>query len=144
YVEEVLDSRIYHRRLQYLIKWVGYNDPDWLAAEDVNGLVALDTFHQTYPDKPGPLPEAPPPGPPLEPTATLAASRDFGSRRGIVSRHTPPRPAPTPRTASRCQQLEPRASQCQSQGQGQGQRKSHLTESMTGVAEEGSLGEGQC
>src|SRR5690606_35675327 len=107
---------------------------DWLAAEDVNGLAALDTFHQTYPDKPGPLPEAPPPGPPPEPTGALMASRDFGNRRGIVSRRTPPRPAPAPQPAPRRQQQGPGA---------RASLRTSLVGSMAGVAEEGSPGEGQ-
>ena len=79
-----------------MVKWVDYNNLDWLAAEDVNGLAVLDIFHQTYPDKPGPLLEAPLPEPPPEPTATLVASRNLGSKRGIVSRRVLPRLAPVP------------------------------------------------
>jgi hypothetical protein len=57
HVEEVLDSRIFRKRLQYKIKWVGYNESDWEPAENVNKLAMVDHFHQRYPDKPGPLPE---------------------------------------------------------------------------------------
>ena len=57
HVEEVLDSRIRRKRLQYLVKWVGYDEPDWQPAEAVNELAAVDIFHQRYPGKPGPLPE---------------------------------------------------------------------------------------
>jgi hypothetical protein len=56
-VEEVLDSRMRHRKLQYLIKWTGYDEPNWEDARHVNGLQAVDVFHGRYPDKPGPLPE---------------------------------------------------------------------------------------
>src|SRR5215212_706513 len=56
-VDEVLDSRIRRRRLEYLVKWTGYDEPDWRPARDVNGLAAIDVFHRQYPDKPGPLPE---------------------------------------------------------------------------------------
>lgn len=55
HVKEVLDSRIFHRCLQYKIKWVGYNKSDCEPAENVNKLEAVDCFHQRYPDKPGPL-----------------------------------------------------------------------------------------
>ena len=55
YVDDVLDSRIRHRRLQYLIKWTGYDQPSWQDAHDVNELQELDRFHERYPDKPGPL-----------------------------------------------------------------------------------------
>jgi hypothetical protein len=56
-VEEVLDSRMRYRKLQYLIKWTGYDQPDWEDARTVNGLRAIDVFHGRYPHKPGPLPE---------------------------------------------------------------------------------------
>ena len=56
-VEEVLNSRMFRRRLQYLIKWAGYEDPDWQYAELVWELDAVKEFHQRYPQKPGPLPE---------------------------------------------------------------------------------------
>ena len=56
-VDEVLDSREYGRwkKLQYLVKWSGYDRPTWEAAENVDGLQALDRFHALYPGKPGPL-----------------------------------------------------------------------------------------
>jgi hypothetical protein len=40
-----------------LVKWTGYDRPKWEPAEMVNGLEAIDRFHEAYPDKPGPLPE---------------------------------------------------------------------------------------
>ena len=57
HVEEVLDSRMYHQRLQYLVKWIGFDRPDWQPAEGVNKLEAVDRFHQRYLEKPGPLTE---------------------------------------------------------------------------------------
>ena len=56
-VDEVLDSREYGRwrKLQYLLKWSGYDLQTWEAAENMNGLQALDSFHVLYPGKPGPL-----------------------------------------------------------------------------------------
>ena len=56
-VEEVLDAKIRYRKVQYLIKWTGYDIPDWRDAKDVNGLQAIDIFHRRYPHKPGPLPD---------------------------------------------------------------------------------------
>ena len=56
-VEEVLDAKIRYRKLQYLMKWTGYDIPDWRDARDVNELQAMDIFHQRYPHKPGPLPD---------------------------------------------------------------------------------------
>ena len=58
-VDEVLDARIRYRKLQYLIKWTGYDRPEWEDARNVNGLQAIDRFHELYPDKPGPLLEDP-------------------------------------------------------------------------------------
>ena len=57
HVEEILDSRIYRRRLQFLVKWIGFDRPNWEPAEGVNKLEAVDRFYQHYPEKPGPLPE---------------------------------------------------------------------------------------
>jgi hypothetical protein len=55
FIEAVLDSRIHRRKLQYLIKWVGYDLPDWEPAEFHSKSKAVDTFHEKYPDKPAPL-----------------------------------------------------------------------------------------
>ena len=59
YVEEILDSRFSRRRrrLEYLVKWVGYNQTDWQSATSLNRTEAVTRFHARYPDKPGPLPE---------------------------------------------------------------------------------------
>jgi hypothetical protein len=54
-IEAVLDSRIYQRTLQYLIKWVGYDLPDWEPAELHSKSEAIHTFHKKYANKPGPL-----------------------------------------------------------------------------------------
>ena len=56
-VDEVSDGKIKYRKLQYLIKWTGYNIPDWRDAKDVNRLQAIDIFHQRYCHKPGLLPD---------------------------------------------------------------------------------------
>ena len=60
-VDEVRDSWEYGRwkKLQYLVKWSGYDRPTWEAAENVNGPQAIDRFHVLYPGKPGPLQEPP-------------------------------------------------------------------------------------
>src|SRR5437762_14367947 len=58
-VDEVLDARVRRNKLEYLIKWVGYDNPEWEKANDVNGLQVIDRFHELYPDKPGFLPEDP-------------------------------------------------------------------------------------
>jgi hypothetical protein len=56
-VEDVVDSYIFHRRLQYLIKWRGWDALTWEQATKVNKLQAIDDFYARYPNKPGPLPE---------------------------------------------------------------------------------------
>ena len=56
-VEEILESRIRYGKLQYLVKWTGYDRQDWQDANIVNGLQAIDIFHMRYPESPGPLPE---------------------------------------------------------------------------------------
>ena len=43
--------------MQYLVRWVRYEEADWRAAELVNELEAVDDFHRRYPNKPGPLPK---------------------------------------------------------------------------------------
>lgn len=56
-VDEILDARIRYRKLQYLVKWTGYDRPEWEDARNINGLQAIDQFHTAHPEKPGPLPE---------------------------------------------------------------------------------------
>ena len=56
-VEEVLDAKIRYWKLQYLIKWTGYDIPNWRDAKEVNELQAIDIFHRTYPHKLGLLPD---------------------------------------------------------------------------------------
>jgi len=46
YVEEVLDARMFRRRLQYLVKFIGDDQPEWKVAEEVNKLEAIDKFHE--------------------------------------------------------------------------------------------------
>ena len=59
HVAEILDSRIFGRwrKLQYLVRWVGYDRPTREDATGIEGLQAIDRFHALYPGKPGPLPE---------------------------------------------------------------------------------------
>jgi hypothetical protein len=54
-VERVEDSRMYRNQLQYLIRWTGYEQMTWEPVKDVDGLQALDAFHEKYPQKPGQL-----------------------------------------------------------------------------------------
>jgi len=52
-VEEILDSRIVGKTLQYLAHWVGYNQSTWEPANLFgNSLSVVKQFHNTYPNKP--------------------------------------------------------------------------------------------
>jgi len=56
-VEEILDSRIYRRKLQYYVKWKGWDitESSWLPAENLDHAKTLvKKFHAKYPNKPGP------------------------------------------------------------------------------------------
>jgi len=58
-VEEILDSRIYRRKLQYLAKWTGYGHTDeattWEPASNLqNSPDLVSDFHRRRPDAPGP------------------------------------------------------------------------------------------
>jgi len=54
-VSNVEDSRIYRNQLQYLIQWTGYDSLPWEPAKFVDGLQAVEEFHQWYSMKPAPL-----------------------------------------------------------------------------------------
>jgi hypothetical protein len=49
---------MYRSQLQYLIQWTGYDSLTWEPAMFVDGLQAVEEFHQRYPTKPGPLESA--------------------------------------------------------------------------------------
>lgn len=54
-VEEVLDSRLRYRRLQYLVKWLGYDTAFWQPATDLlNASADMERLHRLHPTKPGP------------------------------------------------------------------------------------------
>ena len=38
YVEEILNSRTRYNRLEYLVKWLGYDQLEWERAKDINRL----------------------------------------------------------------------------------------------------------
>ena len=51
-VDEILDSRLHYRKLQYLVKWTGYDVPTWNPVEFVAHLTdMLAVFHCHYPHK---------------------------------------------------------------------------------------------
>jgi len=55
-IDDILNSRRYRRRLQYRVKWNGYdNDLNWYNAdgdEFMNAQEVVDDFHIRYPNKP--------------------------------------------------------------------------------------------
>ena len=56
-VEEILDSRIFRRKLQYLVSWKGYDisERSWEPVENFsNHEESVLEFHRRYPLKPGP------------------------------------------------------------------------------------------
>jgi hypothetical protein len=57
-VERIEDSRFNRRRrrYEYLVKWTGYNRPDWEPADELILTDACNEFHERYPDKPRPPP----------------------------------------------------------------------------------------
>jgi hypothetical protein len=53
-IAEVLDSCMYRKTPQYLIRWVGYPHPSWEPAEYHCHTAAITTYHDKYSTKPGP------------------------------------------------------------------------------------------
>ena len=56
-VEEILDSRIRHRKLEYLIHWQNYgpHERTWEPSAHLsNSAEAVAEFHQRYPNRPAP------------------------------------------------------------------------------------------
>jgi hypothetical protein len=51
FIEAILDSPIHRQKLQYLIKCISYDQPDWEYAKLYSKSEAMDTFYKTYPDK---------------------------------------------------------------------------------------------
>jgi hypothetical protein len=45
-VSSVEDSWVYENQLQYLIRWMGYDSLTWEPAKFVDGLQAVEEFHQ--------------------------------------------------------------------------------------------------
>jgi hypothetical protein len=55
-VEQILEARVYRRKLQYRVKWLGYeDDPAWYDASNFkNSPRKLREFHTANPIRPGP------------------------------------------------------------------------------------------
>ena len=53
-LDEILDSRIRYRRIEYLVKWKGYNDShnQWIPWYNLDAGQAVRKFHEQFPNKP--------------------------------------------------------------------------------------------
>jgi hypothetical protein len=53
-VEEILDSRMFRRRLHFLVKWkgYGYEENKWVREDELNAPVLLQAFYQKNPGAP--------------------------------------------------------------------------------------------
>jgi hypothetical protein len=51
-VEEILNTRFFRQRLQYLVKWQGYDNEDneWVSVRDVHAPEAVQAFYQRHPN----------------------------------------------------------------------------------------------
>ena len=57
-VEAILDSRVHRGRVQYLVKWKGYDNSEnsWEPVRNViNAKGLVDMFHTQHPDAPQPI-----------------------------------------------------------------------------------------
>jgi hypothetical protein len=57
-VEEILDSTIKRKKIQYLVKWKGYDPPynTWEPLRNLQHCIKLvEDFHQKYPEAPEPV-----------------------------------------------------------------------------------------
>ncbi len=55
-VERILDSRVRYRRIEYLVKWNGYNDAhnQWIPWYNLDAEDTIKEFHEQNPDRPAP------------------------------------------------------------------------------------------
>jgi len=83
-VEEILDSRMFRRRLQYLVKWEGYRieNNTWEYAENLdNAAEVVADFHARHPGAPRRIRAMA--------FGTIPLSGRCSSRRGVIVRGTP-------------------------------------------------------
>ena len=56
-MKDILDSKYFYRKLQYLVDWVGYDlsEISWQPVEKLsNAGKAIEEFHEKFPHKPRP------------------------------------------------------------------------------------------
>ena len=53
-IERILDSRVRYRRIEYLVRWKGYDDShdQWIPWYNLEADDAIADFHRTHPDRP--------------------------------------------------------------------------------------------
>ncbi|KAI0992319.1 hypothetical protein K3495_g15867, partial [Podosphaera aphanis] len=52
-VEAILDSRLRRNKIQYLVRWTGYEDTTWEPSDNLEGCKELvSEFHASYPEAP--------------------------------------------------------------------------------------------
>ena len=76
-VEQVLNSRMFRRRLQYLIKWEGYGMEynTWEYASDVHAAKLVKEYYQRHPAAPRQIRSATFASIPFRPIPTAASGR---------------------------------------------------------------------
>jgi hypothetical protein len=52
FLEAILDSHLHRHKLQYLVKWIGYDIWEWEPAKHHSESEAVDRIHKKYLDKP--------------------------------------------------------------------------------------------
>ncbi|KAJ1164023.1 hypothetical protein NDU88_004470 [Pleurodeles waltl] len=94
-VQEICDSRLFHKRLQYLIHWKGYplSECSWEDASSVHAPRLIQRFHCLFPLKPGPSGG----GPTVAPRGAARAecSAQAGHSAGAAQRVSKTRRAPS-------------------------------------------------
>ncbi|KAL5525001.1 hypothetical protein ACEPAF_8870 [Sanghuangporus sanghuang] len=75
-VEEILDSRLHRGKLQFLVKWVGYEEATWQPESDVkdNAQESIQEFYRKHPGAPRKL---------TIPRQSLRALYKFTSSEGL-------------------------------------------------------------
>ncbi|KAL5524870.1 hypothetical protein ACEPAF_10016 [Sanghuangporus sanghuang] len=75
-VKEILDSHLHQGRLQFLIKWVGYEEVTWQPESDVkdNAQESIQEFYRKHPGAPRKL---------MIPRQSLQALYKFTSSEGL-------------------------------------------------------------
>jgi hypothetical protein len=51
--DEILDSHVYRKEPQYLVRWIGYPHPSWEPAEYNHKINGVSTYHKKYTTKLG-------------------------------------------------------------------------------------------